>query len=57
MSYNKCLCQKCGNQYATVIDKDEDLEKEPCPNCGEKQLRLLGPLSFSEMNGLFSGGG
>jgi DNA-directed RNA polymerase subunit RPC12/RpoP len=57
MSYNKCFCQKCGNQYATVIDKDEVLQNEACPNCGEKQLKLTGPLSFSETNSLFSGGG
>ena len=57
MSYNRCLCQKCGNQYATVIDKDEVLQNEACPNCGEKQLKLTGPLSFTEMNSLFSGGG
>lgn len=57
MSYNRCLCQKCGNQYATVIDKAEVLQNEACPNCGEKQLKLVGPLSFTEMNSLFSGGG
>ncbi len=57
MSYNRCLCQQCGNQYATVIDKDEVLQNEACPNCGSKQLKLIGPLSFTEMNSLFSGGG
>jgi len=57
MSYNRCICEKCGNQYATVIDKDEDLLKEKCPNCGEMQLKLVGPLSVSEVNSLFYGGG
>jgi len=57
MSYNRCICQKCGSQYATVIDKDEDLQKEPCPSCGEKELKLTGPLSVPEVNSLFSGGG
>jgi hypothetical protein len=57
MSYNKCICQKCGNQYATVIDKDEELQNEACPNCGEKELKLTGPMSVTEMSGLFSGGG
>jgi hypothetical protein len=40
-----------------VIDKDEDLQKEACPNCAEKQLKLIGPMSVSEVNSLFSGGG
>lgn len=57
MSYNRCICQKCGNQYATVLVKHEDIEKEACPNCGESQLKLTGPLSVSEVNSLFSGGG
>jgi len=57
MSYNRCTCQKCGKQYATVIDNDEDLQKEACPNCGEKQLKLIGLMSVSEVNSLFSGGG
>jgi len=56
MSYNRCTCQKCGNQYATVIDKDEDLQKEACPNCGEKQLKIIAPMSVTEINSLFSGG-
>ena len=57
MSYNRCTCQKCGKQYATVIDKAEELQKEACPNCGAKQLVLVGAMSVSEVNGLFSGGG
>jgi hypothetical protein len=40
-----------------VIDKAEDIQKEACPNCGEKQLLLVGAMSVSEVNGLFSGGG
>ena len=40
-----------------MIDNDEDLQKESCPNCGEKQLKLIGPLSVSEVTSLFSGGG
>ncbi len=57
MSYNRCKCNKCGNQYATVISTDEELMKEACPNCGQKQLQLTGPLSVAEVNSLFSGGG
>ena len=57
MSYNRGTCQKCGKEYATVIDKDEDLQKEACPNCGERQLKIIAPMSVSEINSLFSGGG
>jgi DNA-directed RNA polymerase subunit RPC12/RpoP len=57
MSYNRCICQKCGSQFATVLDDDIELQKERCPKCGENQLKLFGPLSFSEVSGLFSGGG
>ncbi len=57
MSYNKVICAKCGSQYATAIHTEAELEKEACPKCGEKQLKLSGPLSQFEMNGLFSGGG
>jgi DNA-directed RNA polymerase subunit RPC12/RpoP len=57
MTYNKCSCMKCGSQYATQIQKDEELQAEKCPKCGEKQLKLIGPLSFYETSGLFSGGG
>ena len=57
MGYSKCICQKCGGQYATVIDNDAELNKEACPQCGEKELKLNGKLSFAEMSGLFSGGG
>ena len=57
MTYNKCICTNCNNQYATVIDNDEELLKESCPNCGKKQLQLTGPLSVTETNSLFSGGG
>ena len=48
---------KCGSQYATQIQKEDELQKECCPKCGEKQLKLKGPLSFYETSGLFSGGG
>lgn len=57
MSYNRCICQKCGSQFATALDDDIELQKEACPKCGEKQLKLSGALSFSEMSSLFSGGG
>ena len=57
MSYNKCECMKCGSQYATQIQQEVDLQKESCPKCGEKQLKLKGPRSFYETSGLFSGGG
>lgn len=57
MSYNRCVCQKCGNNYATAINTDIELQKEACPNCGEKQLKITGALSFSEVNSLFYGGG
>lgn len=57
MSYNRCICQKCGSQFATMISSDAELVNEPCPKCGEKQLKLSGALTFSEINGLFGGGG
>ncbi len=57
MSYNRCVCQKCGNNYATAIANDIELQKEACPNCGEKQLKITEPLSFSEISSLFYGGG
>jgi len=56
-SYNRCICQKCGSHFATVLDNDLELEKEPCPKCGESNLKISGALSSSEVNGLFSGGG
>jgi len=55
--YNRCICQNCGSQFATVITNDADIKKEKCPSCGEKQLRLAGELSFSEFVSQFSGGG
>jgi len=57
MSYNKCECMKCGSQYATQIQEEDELQKEVCPKCGEKQLKLNGPMSFYETSSLFSGGG
>ena len=57
MSYNRCVCQKCGSHYATMIQDDIDLQNEPCPKCGENQLQLSGPLSAAETSSLFSGGG
>lgn len=57
MSYHKCACQKCGSQYATMIANEMELQQESCPGCGAKQLKLMGPMSFSEMSSLFSGGG
>ncbi len=57
MSYNKCTCQKCGSNFATVINSDLELQNESCPKCGEKQLKLAGALSFAEINSLFGGGG
>lgn len=56
-TYNRCSCGKCGNHYATIINSDEELKKESCPSCGEKQLKLEGPLSAAEMSSMFSGGG
>ena len=56
-TYNKCSCMKCGSQYATHIQKEAELQNEACPKCGEKQLKLNGPLSFYETSRLFSGGG
>jgi rRNA maturation protein Nop10 len=57
MSYNRCICQKCGSQFATVLANDGELMNEACPKCGEKELKLSGALSFSEISSLFSGGG
>jgi predicted nucleic acid-binding Zn-ribbon protein len=56
MSYNKCICQKCGSVFASMIDSEEDIKKEACPNCGEKKLSITGPLSFDELSSLFQGG-
>jgi predicted nucleic acid-binding Zn-ribbon protein len=56
MSYNRCICQKCGSQFATMLSRDEELLKEACPKCGEKQLKLQGALSFAEISSLFGGG-
>jgi len=57
LTYNRCSCQKCGNQYATVINTDEELQKESCPGCGEKKLKIVGPLSPAEINSMFYSGG
>ena len=57
MSYNRCVCQKCGGQFATMIDNDFEIQNEPCPKCGEKQLKIAGTMSFSEISSLFQGGG
>ncbi len=57
MSYNKCVCEKCGSQYATVICNEAELQQQACPKCGENKLKLAGPLSFYETSSLFSGGG
>jgi DNA-directed RNA polymerase subunit RPC12/RpoP len=56
-TYNRCSCEKCGNHYATIINSDVELQKEACPNCSEKKLKLEGPLSAAEMSSMFSGGG
>jgi len=56
-TYNRCSCEKCGSNYATIINSAEELQKEACPSCGEKKMKLAGPLSAAEMNGMFSGGG
>jgi len=56
-TYNRCSCGKCGSHYATIINSDEELQKESCPSCNEKKLKLEGPLSAAELNGMFSGGG
>jgi hypothetical protein len=39
-AYNRCVCQVCGSHFATVLEKDDDLQSEPCPKCGAKQLKL-----------------
>jgi ribosomal protein S27AE len=57
MSYNRCTCGKCEKQFATIIDNEIVLQQETCPNCGEKELKLIGPLSVSEVNSLFYSGG
>lgn len=57
MAYNKCVCQKCGSNYATAAKTDLDIQDEPCPKCGEKQLKIDGAMSLQEMSSLFSGGG
>jgi predicted nucleic acid-binding Zn-ribbon protein len=57
LTYNRCLCQKCGSHFATVINADEELQKESCPSCGEKKLKIVGPLSPEEISSLFYSGG
>ncbi|MBI5101160.1 MAG: hypothetical protein HZB33_04925 [Nitrospirae bacterium] len=57
MAYNKCVCQKCGSNYATVAKTDKDIENEPCPKCGQKLLKITGAMNMNEMSSLFSGGG
>jgi hypothetical protein len=39
-----------------MIKSDEELLREACPKCGEKQLKLQGSLSFAEISSLFGGG-
>ncbi len=57
LTYNRCACQTCGSQYATVINSDEELLKESCPGCGEKKLKIVGPLSPAEISSMFYSGG
>jgi rRNA maturation endonuclease Nob1 len=57
LTYNRCACQGCSSQYATVINSDEELQKESCPNCGSKTLKIVGPLSDAEINSMFYSGG
>jgi len=57
MSYNRCICQKCGSNYATMINSDAELQKEKCPSCGERKLKISGKLSHSELASQFSGSG
>ena len=57
MSYNKCVCEKCGSCFATGINNNAELQKEKCPNCGERKLIMSGHLSFSEEKNLFYSGG
>ena len=56
-TYNRCSCEKCGSHFATIINSDEELQKESCPSCKEKKLKLEGPLSAEEMSSMFSSGG
>lgn len=57
MTYSRCSCQSCRNQYATVIGTDEELQKESCPGCGKKTLKIVAPLSQAEVNSIFYSGG
>jgi hypothetical protein len=57
LTYNRCECLKCGSHYATIISSEEELQKETCPGCGEKKLKIVGPLSQSEVNSMFYSGG
>jgi predicted nucleic acid-binding Zn-ribbon protein len=56
-TYNRCECLKCGSHYATVIGTDEELQKEACPGCGEKKLKIVGPLTPAEISSMFYSGG
>lgn len=57
MSYNRCICQKCGSNFATMINNDAELQKEKCPGCGERKLKISGKLNHSELASQFSGSG
>lgn len=57
LSYSRCVCENCGNNYATMLNDEIEMKKEACPNCKENKLKISGPLSFSEINSLFYGGG
>ncbi len=56
-TYSRCSCQSCGNHYATVFGTDEELGQEPCPSCGKKTLKIVGPLSEQEISSIFYSGG
>jgi hypothetical protein len=40
-----------------MLNSDAELQNEPCPKCGEKELKLSGPLGLNELRSMFGGGG
>ena len=40
-----------------MINSEEELMKETCPGCGEKKLKIVGPLTPEEISSMFYSGG
>jgi predicted RNA-binding Zn-ribbon protein involved in translation (DUF1610 family) len=40
-----------------MINSDEELVMETCPNCGEQKLKIVGQLTPAEISSMFHSGG